>query len=47
MAGVYCSNSKNKVRVGFTSIENAGIRYCWGFILLQLQNQGTVGVLYC
>ena len=26
--GVICSKSKNKVRLGFTSIENAGIRYC-------------------
>ena len=37
MAGVlYCSKSKNKVRLGFSSIENAEISYCWDFILLDM-----------
>ena len=35
------------VRLGFTSIENAGISYSLGFVLLQLLNEGTAGVLYC
>ena len=58
-AVLYCLNSKNKVRLEFSSIENAEI-YCWGFIIghakikhrwgfksLKMLKYGTIGVLYC
>ena len=36
-AGVlYCSKSRDKVRLGFSSFKNAEIRYCWVFILLKM-----------
>ena len=42
---LYCSKSKNKVRIGFSSIENNEISYCWGFILLNMLKKNTAGVL--
>ena len=45
MAGVlYCSKSKNKIRMEFSSIENAEIRYHGGFTLSKMLKYGTTKV---
>ena len=38
--------NKNQVEPGVFFIENAEIRYCWGFILLKVIKEGTSGVLF-
>ena len=46
MAGaLYCWKCKNKVGMGFSSLQNAEIRYGWGFMLLKMLKYGTAGVL--
>ena len=36
-----------KVCLGFSFIKNVEITYCLGFILLEMLEEGTAGILYC
>ena len=36
MGSYITGKGKNQVKLGFFFIENAEIRYCWGFILLKI-----------
>ena len=44
---LYCSKSKNKVWLGFSSIKNPEKRCCCGFILLKMLKECMAGVLHC
>ena len=45
MAGVfYYSKSKNKVRLGISSIGNNKTQYCWVFLPFKMLKQGTAKV---
>ena len=36
VGALYCSKSKNKVQLEFSSIKNSKVRNYWGFILLKM-----------
>ena len=42
-AGVlYCSKNKSKVQLKFSTIENAEIRYCCGFMLISFYENAKI-----